>query len=1147
MSYIANLKNSFKYLATDLLEEYMPLPMKVVSVTKSALTSDVKRDLSTSGIMKSALTMINRLPYYNEAELFAKNSFKAIKTGKVYKSLGGIDDEDFDFGGMGGYTDYGMFDSGTEGDTSENFDNGVTNGEKGIMRSVIDSSSASVSSRNRQAKALHVDTKIMFHELTNTVKNTGEQTNSSLEGILKFNNDVMRTFVDNSLKYYTDSMNMLSNINKNLNKVANPEEKKGEAETWIDKFNKGDLWGGLKGLAWQGIDHLDSMGIIGLGLSMMDMTAQMYANNPTQVLKDLVGKGLDSMGLNNLAALQDDLMSNLGDKINSVFKKASMDKNKYVSWAGNAFRKKNGQESTIGAEHLKNEKQSVPWDTHSKMAVEVVIPGHLSRIEFLLSKMAGANMKSPMLYSYENTKWMDFDELYNKHKENSPNRKKEIEGIGDIITHIMSGSKHMKGLDRADTKKNYSAIMQLFTNALMENSFSFDDLTNMKYDDKDAKFTVGKLLKFNENPHLKSMFTEDMFNILKLEMEAAKSKNNGYNWFYQSAVERMDNYNKRAKEHRDETLKNIKQGGGMVNLYNDFGSTIPNFGAPLTREEAAKMNKDILYGTGFKGTNFDTRTIDEHFENVLQPNENTSYAPQDMAKIMSGDFKNLSGRALMGVAGFTNLTDEEKDKVNGKLNQINLLDALQIMASRTISDNEFTDKIALGEGSFFGRLKNNSAFNMENLLSDKVSNPLKDLAARSKLTSDMAKELVEDIEEESGEKLSDDKKSGVTEIMKNSLDDANRSFDNVDKNDAMSKDEKIKEKAKILRAKMSGAMDAIKGMLGTAGDKLGMSRDTQGKIKKIAKYSAMGIGGIIGANLLGGFLLPSTITAASGAFGMLTPVFLGGLGLAGAIWLTRKGIMKTLFNMSDEDMKDPEKMARLKGRILGRILPSGLLGIGSGAAASSILSASLGGFGAFMGPIVGAGVGIATYMLAYKKNIFNGLFGNQDGKDENGGKNAKKWLSIFGAAGLGAVGIGAVGKLLTAGAGTKFIGGILGMGGGIISAPLTIATGAIALGLLSQQKKFKAMLFGDENKEKGFFSNLKEFLFGDKKTNKSGILSRQFEKFSIYFDKNIKKMSNWFSSDILKPIKDGMSPFVDSMKGLGKSIVGVFMGGVDKM
>ena len=37
-----------------------------------------------------------------------------------------------------------------------------------------------------------------------------------------------------------------------------------------------------------------------------------------------------------------------------------------------------------------------------------------------------------------------------------------------------------KGLDKGDTKKNYSAIMQLFTNALMENSFSFDDLTNMK-------------------------------------------------------------------------------------------------------------------------------------------------------------------------------------------------------------------------------------------------------------------------------------------------------------------------------------------------------------------------------------------------------------------------------------------------------------------------------------------------------------------------------------------------------------------------------------------------------------------------------------------------------------------------------------------
>jgi hypothetical protein len=71
----------------------------------------------------------------------------------------------------------------------------------------------------------------MFHELTNTVKNTGEQTNSTLEGILKFNNDVMRTFVDNSLKYYTDSMNMLSNINKNLGKVANPEDKKGESGT----------------------------------------------------------------------------------------------------------------------------------------------------------------------------------------------------------------------------------------------------------------------------------------------------------------------------------------------------------------------------------------------------------------------------------------------------------------------------------------------------------------------------------------------------------------------------------------------------------------------------------------------------------------------------------------------------------------------------------------------------------------------------------------------------------------------------------------------------------------------------------------------------------------------------------------------------
>ena len=122
----------------------------------------------------------------------------------------------------------------------------------------------------------------------------------------------------------------------------------------------------------------------------------------------------------------------------------------------------------------------------------------------------------------------------------------------------------------------------------------------------------------------------------------------------------MDNFNKKSKEYKEESLKNIKQGGGMVNLYNDFGSTIPNFGAPRTREEAAKMNKDILYGTGFKGTGFDSRTIDEHFENMLQPNENSTYAPSDLAKIMSGDFKNLSPRALMGMAGSTNLTDEEK-------------------------------------------------------------------------------------------------------------------------------------------------------------------------------------------------------------------------------------------------------------------------------------------------------------------------------------------------------------------------------------------------------------------------------------------------------------------------------------------------------
>lgn len=193
-----------------------------------------------------------------------------------------------------------------------------------------------------------------------------------------------------------------------------------------------------------------------------------------------------------------------------------------------------------------------------------------------------------------------------------------------------------------------------------------------------------------------------------------------------------------------------------------------------------------------------------------------------------------------------------------------------------------------------------------------------------------------------------------------------------------------------------------------------------------------------------------------------------------------------------------------------------------------------------LAPIGVAGLLLGGGILAYKK-LTDSAMGDEEGKLDTAKGKVKKFFSgermekfkkyavntMFSAGGMAAGGL-----LLKSLGGLPVVGKLFGMASGTFGllGPIGLAGVAIGSAMLLELPSIKAKLFGEDNKDKSFYTNIKEWLFGDKEKGTGGVLSKYKTKIVSWFETKSGKVSDWFSKHVSKPFTDALVPAKELMK-----------------
>lgn len=382
-TYIQNLKQSFTYMAKDMLEDYVPQTRSVTEGIGKLVS--VFRKNNGGNARAAVRNIVNSLPFYKESMGLVKGIYSNITTGRIYAE-GGFDmnGETMDFQLNHETSNPMIMSEGDDGPTAliddNNREGSFSNDSKLITKSVMDSSRASTKVLTNVMTKNHADT--MFF-LTGMRKGTEERMDSMtsyLKSVSEFNNTAMRTYIDNSIKYYNDSMSVLNDIKKGMHGSNKYFEAMGQEMSLKDKINK-------KGLMAAGGDigsRLLNSATYGMGSmipAMIGMTLQMLT--PMFLAKSLAGGALNKMfKLNGLKDFTNKL--GIGDVFDSTAKGAVFSKNRRVSQAGEALSSKTSVNKDLKMKDFKNE--AAGFSTQSDRTLNIVIPGYLAKILVAIEK-----------------------------------------------------------------------------------------------------------------------------------------------------------------------------------------------------------------------------------------------------------------------------------------------------------------------------------------------------------------------------------------------------------------------------------------------------------------------------------------------------------------------------------------------------------------------------------------------------------------------------------------------------------------------------------------------------------------------------------------------------------------------------------------
>ncbi len=592
MGYIKNLKESFKYAIKDIADDYVPqLSDAASSIYDTA--RNFRTDSTKSSGVKSILSGVSKLPIFNELTTFANSSFDAIKTGRIYGDVGMGFDDSFSLDSYSSLLvdeDYDGPDAGIDDDRStsswgsDDSDKPlVTNDAKFNAKVTYDVSKASTSSLMKTMINNHIDNK-MFMSRHNTDVMTGfSNANASLEMLNKFNNDIMKSYVEQSIKYYGDSMSVLNDIKKSLHYATDESSGMGnQSGTWIDMLNNGNYSGAFKDMAYRGGNRATG-GMFSLMMSMLPMMISMYAMNPGSLLVEKVKELLENKaGFKGLKKMSESI-SQLGNHAANATEKMMYSDNKYLANIASGIYVRDYADKNLKKGFKKG---PVPWDMTSKTTLEVVIPGLLNKIATGITGLPAS------IYDMKEESWKSSEQIASEVKQRGPN----------TTNYTMKLKRVLRSGLKVENEDTYNEIVEQLTRALLEKNLTLESLT--KGGMGQNKQGYEKFLSLLGNiPGIENVITKSDFAKIVHSVDSYKHGKHT-SGDYNEIVNSMRGYHKQtARYHKDLKEESVER--GYIHLINDLDGIMPTeFGGRGRNNKKVKKMSKLFTGDNANETDY---------------------------------------------------------------------------------------------------------------------------------------------------------------------------------------------------------------------------------------------------------------------------------------------------------------------------------------------------------------------------------------------------------------------------------------------------------------------------------------------------------------------------------------------------------------
>lgn len=980
--YKHNAKMSLKNLGVDVGNTYFDKPIGTANEMKSVM-KDVRATFKGSNTKmdkNSLIKKVSEIPLVKVSSDMVKEAFKRLKSGKFYDSeeeafgLGGDFDFDFDFGDSffddGGSSSYSSSDE-QQGQSTDTASESIQQSKTiEIASKVAKSSSGAIS------KASLASSQMILEGLAETARTinatigiaSADIKNSVNEGfgIVKNMSMLNKGILEQSQKMVTLQTDILSELKQlremsadymipKINGKEEDEDEERGVQDWYKHLKKGKSVDGVKELLkniGRTLDSASAQGIFSQISTAMPLIMMTTGGNPFALLKIFgLEPLLDSkFGLADLKKRIDDRIKDVPDTIDKIARTASLSDNNIIRAIGDGLRTQRNMTSTIRTDRY--EKGRVFFDGKTKEAIVNVIPTYLSSIVSLLS----GNERTA--YDYDKGMFRTLSYLKSDFFSKMPKLEFEYDRLASIIKDNLAAGDE-EGLD----PKRLKQISQVLMERLAQSNYTISNFKEMKYDKaldvlklRDTELTESDFLKLRGALAQAETNESTRARFAALDNAGARYLSDRNRFMAQSSKTARDN-------GLIATLNNslaLDSGSYGISRLGTLGTALNPDGAPVAPVDVPKPReyKHLLDGWG-------------------------DVTVEDSSKI-----GNIFGRTL---------SEEQIDTINEHQNKVfGGLGVFKGNANATMKillQSRLLAKLGIKDEAWYKRMVNNSDFNVEDILANKEF--LDNLVNQSVAEEELKNRLDGlGINDEGQEKILDiitDPDSSQDDIRKSLEDEINKSTSLGGIKSSLTEEFKTKGESTLesLKEKKDDYVEKAKSMYDTASERLSdalggyseKAKDFYSKNKEtIGNVAKASVGA--GAGLLFLKALRTTgIGSMFNAFGLLSPIAIGAGALGAGIYAYKNNIFDRLFG-------DENKVSKTM-KYSTNVVKTALLGAGSIAGLSTLLTPITGGAFGLMGPTALALSGLALGIAGETKTFKKLMFGTEEGSFMH---NMKLWL-----------------------------------------------------------------------------------------------------------------------------------------------------------